>query len=143
MDSGARRRFVLDTNTLASAYLFPNSSPGKALDFVLGHAVLLMSLAVASEVADVLRREKFDRYLTLRRREELVASTIRDSEFIEPVSRLTDCRDPNDNKFLELAVDGTSAAIVSGDADLLSLHPFRGIPILTASDFLVQFAGDA
>lgn len=57
---------------------------------------------------------------------ELVAIT-------EPVVA---CRDPTDDKFLELAVDGRAGLIVSGDADLLVLNPFRGIPIVSAATFV-------
>jgi len=46
------------------------------------------------------------------------------------------CRDPKDDKFLELAVDGRADAIVTGDGDLLDLHPFRGIAILMPADYL-------
>ena len=46
------------------------------------------------------------------------------------------CRDPKDNQFLELAVNGQADFIVTGDEDLLVLHPFRAIPILTPRDFL-------
>lgn len=72
-------RFVLDTNTLVSAFLFSESAPGKCLDFALSHGQLLMSLDLATELADGLRREKFDRYLSRKRREELLAGTIRQS----------------------------------------------------------------
>ena len=41
------------------------------------------------------------------------------------------CRDPRDNKFLEIAVNGEADIIISGDEDLLVLHPFRGIEIVT------------
>lgn len=51
---------------------------------------------------------------------------------------VTNCRDPKDNKFLELAVSGNATWIVSGDKDLLSLHPYRGIPIITLQTFLDQ-----
>ena len=48
------------------------------------------------------------------------------------------CRDPKDDMVLELAVNGSATCIISGDADLLALHPFRGIPILTPRQFLDQ-----
>jgi predicted nucleic acid-binding protein len=48
-----------------------------------------------------------------------------------------ECRDPKDDKFLELAISGGASYIVSGDADLLTLHPFRGIAVITPQDFLV------
>lgn len=99
-----------------------------------------MSVEVAAELIEVMRREKFDRFLSRQRREELVAGTIRDSEFVETSSVLTACRDSADNKILELAVDGRASAIVSGDADLLALHPFEGISILTPREFFSRFA---
>jgi len=49
---------------------------------------------------------------------------------------VTDCRDPDDNKFLELALSGKADLIITGDADLLSLHPWRGIAILSPADYL-------
>jgi putative PIN family toxin of toxin-antitoxin system len=140
MASDTRRHFVLDVNTLVSAYLFPDSIPGSELAFVLDQHHLLMSMAVASELTEVVRREKFDRYLSRRRREELLAGTIRDSEFLDVTVTIQMCRDPKDDKFLELAVEGHASAIVTGDADLLALHPFQGILIVTPHDFLRQFA---
>ena len=76
----------------------------------------------------MVRRKKFDRFLYPERRDELVAKTIVQSKFISTSTTITDCRDVADNKFLELAIDGQAAAIVTGDADLLTLHPFRGLP---------------
>ena len=46
------------------------------------------------------------------------------------------CRDPKDDKFLELAVSGRADLIVSGDQDMLALNPFRGIPIVTPAAFV-------
>jgi putative PIN family toxin of toxin-antitoxin system len=46
------------------------------------------------------------------------------------------CRDTDDEKILECAVLGDVDFIISGDSDLLSLEEFRGIPILTASEYL-------
>lgn len=50
--------------------------------------------------------------------------------------RIAACRDPTDDKFLELAVNGRGDLIVSGDGDLLVLNPFRGIPIVSPTTFL-------
>jgi putative PIN family toxin of toxin-antitoxin system len=132
----APSRIVFDTNLLVSAFLFPQSIPGRILDTVLSAHRLLISISVAAELIDVMRREKFDSYLSLERRDELVASLIRDCELIETSTTITACRDPKDNKILELAVDGAASAIVTGDTDLLVLHPFQGISILSPIDFL-------
>ncbi|WP_408733647.1 putative toxin-antitoxin system toxin component, PIN family [Mucilaginibacter sp.] len=64
---------------------------------------------------------------------------ISNSISIEPVEKFSDCRDPKDNKFLELAVTAGASCIVSGDQDLLILHPFNNIPILPPADFLKLF----
>lgn len=140
MEREPLRRVVLDTNTIVSAYLFPLSNPGKVLSIVLSQCRLLTSLEIAAELTIVLRKEKFDRYLRLTLREELVAATIREAEFITTSSVITACRDVADNRILELAVDGGATVIVSGDADLLTMQSFRGIPILSAGDLLSRFA---
>ena len=49
------------------------------------------------------------------------------------------CRDSRDNKFLALALIADADAIVSSDEDLLTLHPWRGIPILTPTQFLAEY----
>ena len=55
-------------------------------------------------------------------------------------SQVTECRDPKDDKFLALALDGSADVIIAGDEDLLVLHPWRGIPILSPREFLGRFA---
>jgi len=59
--------------------------------------------------------------------------------FSETLEAITDCRDPEDNKFLELAVSANASCIITGDKDLLILHPFRNIPILNAVDFINNY----
>ena len=46
------------------------------------------------------------------------------------------CRDPKDDRILELAVNGNATTVVTGDDDLLVLNPFRGIPIVTPAVLL-------
>ena len=129
-------RCVFDTNTVVSAFLFEDGNPGRALKEALQRGRLLLSLEVAEEIAEVLRREKFDRYVHRRVREEFLRALIRDASFVEVNETIHECRDPDDDKFLELAVSGGATHIVSGDGDLQVLNPFRGIPILSAREFL-------
>jgi putative PIN family toxin of toxin-antitoxin system len=58
------------------------------------------------------------------------------AELITIIERVEACRDPTDDKFLELALNGKADLIVSGDADLLVLNPFRGIPIISPATFV-------
>ncbi len=69
---------------------------------------------------------------------DFIATLTREAEWIEPTIRITACRDPKDNKILELAVAGRATHIITGDADLLTLHPFQGVAIVTARDFLAS-----
>jgi uncharacterized protein len=64
---------------------------------------------------------------------------LKETELIDTTEPIAICRDPKDDKFLELAIDGNADYIVTGDADLLVLHPFRGIQILKPKDFLLTF----
>ena len=59
-------------------------------------------------------------------------------ELVIPPHPGTICRDPKDDKFLAAALAGQADYIISGDADLLVLGRFQGIPILTPAEFLVR-----
>lgn len=82
-------------------------------------------VATATELREVLARDRFDKYVAKEKRMVFVASVVREARLIEVTVTSTDCRDPKDNKFLELAVSGCAAAIISGDDDLLVLNPYR------------------
>ena len=69
-------------------------------------------------------------------RMEFLAVLLREATLVEVTAHVGECRDPQDNKFLELAASGRALCIVSGDQDLLVLHPFCGIPIVTPRGFL-------
>jgi len=129
-------RFVFDTNTIVSAVLLKRSIVRQAFDHAAEQGRLLISSATVEEVNEVLRRKGFDKYVLEEERIEFVSALVRQATLIEITETITECRDPKDNKFLELAVCGRATCIVSGDNDLLTLHPFRGIPILTPRQFL-------
>ena len=88
------------------------------------------------ELVEVLGRPKFDRYVSLEDRKHFLRLMGRISELGPIIHPVRACRDPKDDKFLELAVNGEASLIVTGDADLLSLHPFQQIAILTPADYL-------
>ena len=122
----SRSRYVFDTSTIVSATLFEHSKPDRAFRRALKRGRVLLSLATLEELAEVLQREKFDRYVTLAEREEFLEALVERALFVEPTEEIEACRDPKDDKFLELAVSGQVRCIVSSDEDLLVLHPFRG-----------------
>ena len=132
----SRPRFVFDTNAIVSAFLFENSAPGIALLVALEQGEVLLSVQIATELRAVLGRQKFDRYLPLQQRERLLKALIQSCVLIDVTSSIDACRDPKDNTVLELAVSGAAHCIISGDEDLLTLNPFREIPILKPVTFL-------
>ena len=81
-------------------------------------------------------RSKFDKYVNSAIRSEFIAQFIQQSELINIEESIIACRDPKDDKFLELAVNGKADYLITGDRDLLILHPFRDIQIISPADFL-------
>lgn len=134
MPSGPR--CVFDTNTVVSALLFPRSVPRRA--FLLASQVgsLLMSQALSEELDNVLRRHRFDRYVTRLERTAFLRYLLRMAVSVQITETVQACRDPKDDKILELAVNGDADYIVTGDGDLLVMNPFRGIAIETPAEFL-------
>jgi len=129
-------RFVFDTSAIISAALLKRSVSRKAFDKALDEGELLVSAETIDELNRVLGRVDFAKYVTEDERLEFLAVLLREATFVEVTVYVGECRDPSDNKFLELAVSGAAVCIVSGDQDLLVLHPFRGISIVTPRGFL-------
>ena len=132
------QRTVLDTNLIISAVLLPRSLPRQAFDVAFARGQVLASTATIDELEQVLRRPRFDRYVSDTQRLEFLAAFVRDVSLVDVGVVITVCRDPKDNRFLELAVSGQATCIVSGDDDLLVLHPFQGIPIVTPHHFVTH-----
>jgi len=131
-------RVVFDTNVIVSALMLLGSPPRRSFDAARQRGQLLVSEATLEELDDVLRRPKLAGYVSEDQRLEFLAAYIRDAEDVVVTIRLRECRDPKDDKFLELAIEGRATHIVSGDQDLLTLSPFRGITILTPAELLCE-----
>lgn len=129
-------RFVFDTNVLVSAALRRRSLPRQALDVEFAQSRVLISQETFNELREVLFRPKFDKYLTTEARITFLTTLLAEAEAVHVGERLAVCRDPKDDKFLDVAVHGAAICIISGDNDLLVLHPFRTIPIFTPHAFL-------
>ena len=83
-------------------------------------------------------RQKFDRYVSLETRLRFLSGFISLSTVVEISERIQVCRDPKDDMVLETAVNGQADTIITGDQDLLVLHPFRQIAVLSPRTFLDQ-----
>jgi putative PIN family toxin of toxin-antitoxin system len=132
-------RVVLDTNVLVSAALKQQSTPGMAVLLVERHHVLLKSPATEGQLFAVVARPYFVSLISADTRTWLT-KLMTDADLVTIAERIAECRDPTDDKFLELAVNGHADLIVTGDADLLALDPFRQIPIVRPAEFVQRFA---
>lgn len=131
---------VLDASTFVSAALKANSLPEQALLRAVNEPNrLLLSQAVEDEYREVIFRPKFDRFVSIARRQQVLDIALFAAERVEPREILRECRDPKDDKYLALAAAGQADVIVSSDVrHLLSMHPWRGIAILSPADFLAR-----
>ena len=129
-------RIVIDTNVYVSRALRVASVPGNAVDKAWLGAETLLSTATWMELRIVLTRAKFAPFLRPEDVESFLAQVWELAQHIADPPRIRACRDPRDDKFLEVAVHGRADAIVTGDRDLLELNPFRGIAILTPAEYL-------
>ena len=136
MRSHASKRVVIDTNVLVSRLLLPDSIPAQAVRKVRREGRLLVSEATMYELADVLSRRKLDRYISLENRKQFIRELRRVTELVPIIQRVRECRNPDDDKFLELAWNGRADLIITGDADLLALHPWREIAMLAPAEYL-------
>ena len=128
-------RVVVDTNIFINAALKESSAPGVALHRVAQDGTLLKSTATGRELLETLARQRFAPLIS-KHFQEWAAELLAVAELVTISERIVACRDPKDDKFLELAVCGRADVIVSGDHDLLALHPFRYIPIVTPAAFI-------
>ena len=112
------------------------SKPRQALDRAFREGKVLLSFATLAELYDVLHRKQFRRYINEEDARSFIAALARESEWIDVNVQIKTCRDPKDEKFLEVAVSGQATQLITGDADLLVLDPFQSIRILSPQSFL-------
>ncbi len=129
---------VIDTNIFISAALSPKGTAYQAFALAVQEFTIVQSAETYQEIAQRLYKPKFDKYVSDERREELLNLIKIKSQFVETKSSITSCRDPDDNKFLELAVDSNAQFLITGDQDLLTLksQPEYQHLIISARDFL-------
>ena len=133
-------RVVIDTNVWISRLLLADSVAGRAINKALEEFEVVVSEASVDELARVLSRAKFDRYVSVQDREEFLRRLLKVTTMVAVLSEISDCWDPKDNRFLALALDSESDCIISGDADLLALNPWREIEIVSPGSFLASRA---
>jgi uncharacterized protein len=131
-----RKRFVFDTNVLFSSILSTSAVSKRAFDKAFERGIILFSQYTFEEVENVFYRPKLQKYIDTELRDEFYALTLKKIHFMEVEKRIVICRDPKDDKFLDIAVQGNADFIITGDDDLLVLNPFRNIQIIQPSELL-------
>lgn len=127
---------VFDVSALVSAVLKAGSVPAQALIEARAVDQLAISAEIEAELRRVLMRHKFDRYVSRADREDFIGFVLAAAHRVQPTERVAACRDPNDDMYLEAAIAADAHTIVSSDADLLVLNPWRDIRIVGPGDYL-------
>jgi putative PIN family toxin of toxin-antitoxin system len=130
------RRAVLDPGVLVSALIAPNGRPAEILEQAqAGQFELIASPHLLAELEEVLRRDKFRRYVELKTVERFLQRIRDEATVVDDPSEPAPlkCGDSNDDYLLALAY-AQKAVLVSGDSDLLDLT--GGAPICAPADFL-------
>jgi putative PIN family toxin of toxin-antitoxin system len=134
----ASERTVIDTNVFISATILARSVPRQAVNRALNDGIILLSEATLGELTETLFRSRFDDYVGVKQRELFLAKLAQAAEFVAIIRTVRECRDPNDDKILEVALNGRADAIITGDQDLLALSPWGGTAILRPAQYLSQ-----
>jgi len=130
-------RIVADVNTLVSAFLW-QGIPGKLLTLAEEEQIIIFtSTDLLSELDEVLRRPKFSKQVQatgrtakqILRDYKMLSTTVKAHKLKQKI-----CRDTDDDSVLACALAAKADIIVSGDKDLLVLHPFQDIPILSPAN---------
>jgi putative PIN family toxin of toxin-antitoxin system len=107
-------RVVVDTNVFVSAAFRTSSRSASVIRWIDRHGGLLKSTATEAQLIEVLRRPYIARKLPPDY-QQWVNRLLSTAELVMITERIVQCRDPTDDKFLELAVNGRSCQMI-GDA---------------------------
>ncbi len=131
-------RIVLDTNVVISAILFGGTPATIIKKIIRGEVQGFTSLFILDEILDVLQRPKFG--LTPKQAFSIVEDYQDLCELVGPTIQVQAVPDdPDDNRILECAQESSAQYIITGDNHLLKIRKWEDIPILSASEFLLQF----
>lgn len=129
-------RCVFDTNVIISALLNNATTPSFALKHAEDVGTVLISETTTQELTTVLARPKVTRYISENTIRELVERIGSSWSVVPILYNVQACSDPDDDKFLDVAVNGAATHLITGDRALLALDPFRNMKILTPAQFL-------
>lgn len=131
-------KVVFDTNVFLRALINPkgvNARLVRALD----RYVVIISPAILAEVADVLSRSDLLAAKSVQKLDaDRLVTLLKQAPLVTPTEQVAVCRDPDDNKFLEAAVEARAGYLVTGDKDLRAIGEYQGIKIRHPVEFLEE-----
>ena len=130
---------VLDTSVLISSALFPGSIPDQAVICAFEAFDVVVSTAMLDELRTSLKKRRHIKYASVAARMSYADAFEAQALKLAVTTSIVACRDPKDDKVLELAVTAGVPIIISGDKDLLTMNPFRSIEIMSPRQFLEEF----
>jgi putative PIN family toxin of toxin-antitoxin system len=130
----SRFKVVIDTNVWISGLLTRTGTAALLTRYVVQTGQAIFSAQTFAELKDRVWRPKFDRYVTLEQRKRLLSDIESSALWVEVPSAISArafCRDAQDDMFIHAAQAAHATWLVTGDADLLCLHPLGSLQILS------------
>ena len=127
-------RVVVDTNVILSAALSPRGAPAELVDILLAEGRLVFSQTTFAELESRIWKPKFDRYLPIERRKHILQELNASAMWVDVPSTIFEqfySRDAKDDAFVHVAIAAGVTRLISGDDDLLCLHPLGTLHILS------------
>jgi putative PIN family toxin of toxin-antitoxin system len=109
-----RASVVLDTNVVVSAHLNPDGYERFVLDLgIAGTIQIYVSAEILEEYSGVLSREKFG--ISPHLVDAALHAIMKSAKIAKPSQRVRAAKDPDDNKFLECALEAGADYLVTGN----------------------------
>ena len=129
-------KLIFDTNVIISSAMLSDSLPAKSLNKGINEGIILYSDATIEELFKVLERPKLRPFIKQEFITEFYHQITMNWQYVPILQRVNSCRDPNDDKFIELALNSDANFLITGDKDLLVMNPYRNTSIITPKEYL-------
>ena len=130
-------KIVIDTNIIASAIFF-GGKPDKLIGLLMAHKIdAYVSKDIVAEYYET--STHLEQKYSVRKVSPSLDDIVSQCTLVSPTRSVTVCRDPDDNKFIECALEGKCLYIVSGDNDLLDLKSYGDVEIVTVAEFFERY----
>ena len=130
------KKYICDTNVLVSSLFSKNSPPSEVIKYIIKNGFLAFSEETFSEFEEVLNRPKFDKFISKEKRISFIEQVRSICWRYEIFQKIDLCRDPKDNKFLDVAIASYADYLITGDEDLLILEGIGNTSIITPRIFV-------